>query len=90
MVRKRTLFGVSLVGASVWACWHVRQARAFKRVLLTRVRGEYREMPGLSLTVAQACRLWQLDARTCKSLFETLIRSGELYRTGNGRFIAMA
>lgn len=28
--------------------------------LIDRVRGEYREMPGLKLTVAQACRLWQI------------------------------
>src|SRR5256885_1886520 len=31
-----------------------------------RVRGEYREMPGLHLTCAQACRLWQLDAIECE------------------------
>jgi len=29
--------------------------------LLLRVEGEYREMPGLSLTVPQAERLWGLD-----------------------------
>ena len=36
-----------------------------------RVRGEFREMPGLTLTVAQAGRLWSLDAppaaRYCRS-----------------------
>jgi hypothetical protein len=32
--------------------------------LLDRVRGEYREMPGLQLTIAQACRLWQIDRST--------------------------
>jgi hypothetical protein len=34
--------------------------------LVARIRGEYREMPGLRLTFAQACRLWQLDAPTCR------------------------
>src|SRR5260221_4617557 len=29
--------------------------------LVARVRGEYREMPGVRLTVAQACRLWHVD-----------------------------
>jgi hypothetical protein len=29
--------------------------------LLNRVRGEYAEMPGLTLTLAQAQRLWGLD-----------------------------
>ena len=28
---------------------------------LHRIRGEFREMPGLKLTIAQAARLWQLD-----------------------------
>ena len=36
--------------------------------LLLRVEGEYREMPGLSLTVPQAERLWGLDASTCASV----------------------
>ena len=29
--------------------------------LLGRIRGEYLEMPGLKLTLAQAQRLWGLD-----------------------------
>ena len=40
--------------------------------LVRRVRGEYREMPGLSLTVLQAARLWGLDSRTCAALLTTL------------------
>ena len=35
------------------------------RQLLLRIEGEYREMPGLSLTVSQAERLWGLDSSTC-------------------------
>ena len=31
--------------------------------VLQRIRGEFREMPGLKLTIAQAARLWQLDPR---------------------------
>ena len=34
--------------------------------LVQRVRGEFREMPGLRLTFAQACRLWQIDTATCR------------------------
>jgi hypothetical protein len=41
--------------------------------LLARIRGEYREMPGLRLTVAQACRLWQLDAPTCTAVIEARV-----------------
>lgn len=42
--------------------------------LVARVRGEYCEMPGLQLTVAQACRLWQVDVATCEMVLEQLVR----------------
>lgn len=58
--------------------------------LAARVRGEYCEMPGLRLTVAQACRLWQLDASTCQALLEQLVREAFLYRTPNGAYIALS
>jgi hypothetical protein len=35
--------------------------------LVTRVRGEFFEMPGLRLTFEQACPLWQMDASRAKS-----------------------
>ncbi len=38
--------------------------------LVARVRGEYCEMPGLGLTVSQACRQWHIDVSTCEMLFE--------------------
>jgi hypothetical protein len=56
--------------------------------LVARIRGEYREMPGLQLTFAQACRLWQLDASTCEMLLEQLVREAFLYKTDNGAYIA--
>lgn len=57
--------------------------------LVARIRGEYTEMPGLRLTVAQACRLWQLDARTCESLFEQLVRETFLRKTLDGAYVAL-
>ena len=33
--------------------------------LVDRVLGEYREIPGLALTIEQARRLWGCDAVTC-------------------------
>jgi len=57
--------------------------------LLTRVRAEYDEMPGLRLTLAQACRLWQVDAPTCEGLLDTLIRQHFLARTRDGAYIAV-
>ena len=58
--------------------------------LIGRIRGEYREMPGLRLTFAQACRLWQMDAPTCEMLLEQLVREAFLYKTGNGSYIAIS
>ncbi|MCU1384663.1 MAG: hypothetical protein JWL71_3360 [Acidobacteria bacterium] len=56
--------------------------------LVARVRGEYFEMPGLRLTLEQACRLRQLDTTTYKKLLCHLVRSGFLCRTGSGFYIA--
>jgi hypothetical protein len=58
--------------------------------LVTRVRGEYCEMPGLRLTISQACRLWQVETSTCERLLEQLVREGFLYKTDNGAYIAVA
>lgn len=57
-------------------------------MLVTRIRGEYREMPGLRLTAAQACRLWQIDAPTCDVVLQTLVSEGFLLRRQDGKFIA--
>jgi hypothetical protein len=56
--------------------------------LVARVRGEYFEMPGLRVTLAQACRLWQVDVSTCEMLFDYLIRVGFLSKTDSGFYIA--
>jgi len=56
--------------------------------LVARVRGEYGEMPGLRLTVSQACRLWHVDGSTCEMVLEHLVREGFLYKTDTGAYIA--
>ena len=56
--------------------------------LIQRVRGEFREMPGLRLTLAQACRLWQLDSTTCEALLDRLTRDGVLLQTRQGHYVA--
>ena len=55
-------------------------------VITERVRGEFREMPGLSLTLAQAGRLWSLDNQTCSEVLTQLVESGFLYRRADGAF----
>ena len=55
--------------------------------LLRRVRGEFREMPGMRLTIDQAMRLWMIDRTTCTRLFDSLVaaRFIEIDRTGRYR-----
>ncbi len=55
--------------------------------LLVRIRAEYREMPGLQLTLSQACRLWQIDAALCETVLQTLVERGFLIVRHDGRFI---
>ena len=55
--------------------------------IVQRVRGEYLEMPGLSLTERQAQRLWHLEPETCHLLFKALVESGFLRRTPRGGYV---
>lgn len=51
-----------------------------------RIRGEYREMPGLRLRPEQAARLWSLDRHTCDQVLDELVGSGFLQRDNTGRY----
>jgi len=55
--------------------------------LLARIRGQYREMPGLRLTLQQARRLLGLDTMTCAAALAVLERAGFLATTRDGRFV---
>ena len=48
--------------------------------LMSRVLGTYNEMPGLSLNLQQAARLFGVRDKTCEVLLEDLVRSGYLRR----------
>jgi hypothetical protein len=54
--------------------------------LLRRVRDEFLEMPGLSLTEGQASRLWQVDPMTTADLLRRLVEARFLARTGAGHY----
>jgi hypothetical protein len=54
--------------------------------LLRRIRGEFREMPGMRLTLEQAGRLWDLDRATCVGVLGKLISARFLEMDGNGRY----
>jgi hypothetical protein len=58
-------------------------------LLVARIRGEFREMPGLRLTFAQTCRLLQVDAATCDAVLQKLLADNVLVRTANGSFMAL-
>jgi hypothetical protein len=57
--------------------------------LLARIRGEYREMPGLRLTFEQACRLWHLDAARCRSVLDALVAEKFIHRTLDGSYTSV-
>jgi len=58
--------------------------------LLNRIRGEFRETPGLRLTLTQACRFWQLDPPTCETALLRLVGEQFLARRQDGTFVALA
>lgn len=55
--------------------------------LLTRIRGEFLEMPGLRLAPAQAARLWAIDRDTSERALRTLVDTGFLWQTRDGLFL---
>ena len=55
--------------------------------LLSRVRSEFLEMPGLRLTEAQGRRLWGLEPAQCSALLAELLNTKFLYRTRDGAFM---
>ena len=54
---------------------------------LRQIEAEYREMPGLSVTEAQAQRLWGLDNTTCKRALDTLVHRGVLRRNRREAYV---
>jgi DNA-binding IclR family transcriptional regulator len=57
------------------------------RKLTRRAQAEYAEMPGLSVTLAQAQRLLGIDEATCAAILRGLVESGVLRRTPQGRYV---
>jgi len=55
--------------------------------LVDRVRGEFIEMPGLQLTMAQASRLWGLDITSCRNVVDVLVESAFLRWTAGGKIV---
>jgi hypothetical protein len=51
-----------------------------------RIRGEFEEMPGLSLTSIQASRLFGISHDVCGDILAHLVEEGMLYLNSDGRY----
>jgi len=54
--------------------------------LAMRARAEFREMPGMCLTTAQAARLWQVSQEQAQELLLDLVKAGFLVRRDGQRY----
>jgi hypothetical protein len=57
------------------------------QLLVDRIRGEFREMPGLQLTLAQAQRLFGLDPVACRRVIDALVEASFLRWTPSGTIV---
>ena len=85
------MFGPALLKAArkceaVQPCSIVVHRTASEDALLRRVRSEFREMPGMRLTLEQAMRLWDLDRPTCCKVLGSLVASHFLQQDPHGRY----
>jgi hypothetical protein len=55
--------------------------------LMSRIRMEFVEMPGMRLTRRQARRLWNLDQTACDELLDALVDEGFLKQSSDGAFL---
>src|SRR5215831_3765120 len=55
--------------------------------IVERIRGEYLEMPGLQLTVAQAHRLCGIEPSLCKTVLDALVDARFLSLKTNGAYV---
>jgi hypothetical protein len=67
-----------------------RRNHASREALLRRVRAEFDEMPGLTLTFAQTRRLFGLRDDICVRMLNTLLRDGVLWVRSEGVYARRA
>ena len=59
-----------------------------RQQLTATILGCYKDLPGLSLHLQQAARLFGLRLRTCESVLNDLVRTGRLHRAPDGQYTA--
>lgn len=60
------------------------QPRSGLDAVTRRIKAEFVEMPGLSVTPEQAAKLWGLDKATCEVVIDALVHDSFLRRTPAG------
>jgi hypothetical protein len=65
-----------------------RRMQSGRDLLLARVRGEFTEMPCLSLTIPQAMRLFGLREDVCRRVLGSLVTDGVLWKRGDDRYVS--
>jgi hypothetical protein len=68
----------------------MKQTTAASTDHLVRIQAEYREMPGLKLTAAQASRFWSLGPDDSRELLDRLVERRVLWRTADGHYVLLA
>jgi hypothetical protein len=63
-----------------------RRDTGTRRALMHRIWDEFDEMPGTSLTLPQASRLFGVPIEVCDRILISLVKDGRLRRTQDGRF----
>jgi hypothetical protein len=53
------------------------------REALRRIHADYREMPGLKVTLQQGCRLWDVSPEVCRPILDIMVINGFLCRSGD-------
>ena len=86
VVENRRFFARSVAATLVPVLLISRPKEMFMNVdaVADRVRAEFVEMPGLSLTVRQASRLFGLDQDVCRLVVDRLVRSDFLRGSSAG------
>ena len=57
-----------------------------RRELVAKILGLYREIPGLSLQLRQAARLFGLGPAACRIVLDDLVRRGPLQKMTDGQY----
>ena len=63
-------------------CGRAAVVEADEPELVTRIQTEFREMPGLTLTLPQAARLFSLEPELCARVLRALVVEGLLVTDG--------